>query len=75
MQLLNPFQNREYTSPGCFLIVCQVFMYAYVFSCVVDNTMWDPLLNASFSMADAAANKDARWWWGEPVWVTAVKQV
>ena len=40
---------------------------------VVSNTMRDSLLG-SFTLSDTAAVRDARWWGGQPIWVTAVKQ-
>jgi predicted AlkP superfamily pyrophosphatase or phosphodiesterase len=41
---------------------------------VVDNTMYDPVLGAVFRLSDSAAQGDARWWGGEPLWVTAERQ-
>ena len=41
---------------------------------IVSNTMYDPEMDASFSLGDTAAVRDARWWGGEPLWVTAEKQ-
>lgn len=41
---------------------------------VVDNTMYDPVWDARFTMRDTAAVRDGRWWDGEPIWVTAEKQ-
>jgi predicted AlkP superfamily pyrophosphatase or phosphodiesterase len=41
---------------------------------VVGNSMWDPQLRASFDMSDRAAVADARWWGGEPLWVTVQRQ-
>jgi len=38
---------------------------------IVANTMYDPDLDAWFRMSDRQAVADARWWGGEPVWVTA----
>lgn len=41
---------------------------------IVSNTMQDPLIGPErFTMSSATA-KDARWWGGEPLWVTAEKQ-
>jgi predicted AlkP superfamily pyrophosphatase or phosphodiesterase len=40
---------------------------------VVSNTMRDTLLG-SFALRDSAAVHDSRWWGGQPIWVTAVKQ-
>ncbi len=40
---------------------------------VVANSMRDPALG-SFRMSDSIAVRDARWWGGEPIWVTAERQ-
>jgi len=40
---------------------------------IVANTIWDSSLGG-FDMRDDPAVRDARWWWGEPIWVTAEKQ-
>ncbi len=41
---------------------------------IVENTMYDPALDAVFRISDTAAVADARWWGGEPLWVTAQRQ-
>ncbi len=41
---------------------------------IVGNTMYDPQTGASFSLSDREAVADARWWGGEPLWVTTEKQ-
>ncbi|HWR14467.1 MAG TPA: alkaline phosphatase family protein [Terriglobales bacterium] len=41
---------------------------------IVANTMYDPGSDSWFRMADRSAVEDARWWGGEPIWVTAEKQ-
>ena len=41
---------------------------------IVANTIYDPDTKAWFKMEDRAAVSDAKWWGGEPVWVTAEKQ-
>lgn len=38
---------------------------------IVANTMWDPLWQARFSLADRSSVEDGRWWEGEPIWATA----
>jgi predicted AlkP superfamily pyrophosphatase or phosphodiesterase len=38
---------------------------------IVANNMYDPDLDARYGMADRAAVGDARWYGGEPIWVTA----
>ncbi len=40
---------------------------------IVANAMRDPELGR-FRMNDAAAQREPRWWGGEPIWVTAEKQ-
>lgn len=40
---------------------------------IVANTMRDSVLG-TFRMSDTIANRDARWWGGEPIWATAEKQ-
>lgn len=41
---------------------------------IISNTMYDPELDARFSLSNREAVADARWWGGEPIWVTAEKQ-
>ena len=41
---------------------------------VVENTMYDPSFDALFQISDSAAVADARWWGGEPLWVTVERQ-
>ncbi|MEX0748314.1 MAG: ectonucleotide pyrophosphatase/phosphodiesterase [Rhodothermales bacterium] len=41
---------------------------------IISNTMYDPEMKARFSMSNQDAVTDARWWGGEPLWVTAEKQ-
>lgn len=41
---------------------------------IVANDFYDPALNESFTMSSHAANSDGKWWLGEPIWITAVKQ-
>ncbi len=41
---------------------------------IVENTMYDPVFDAQFGISDTAAVADARWWGGEPLWVTAQRQ-
>ena len=41
---------------------------------IVSNTIFDPTTNSWFRISDSNAVRDSRWWWGEPIWVTAVKQ-
>ncbi|MGH9159214.1 MAG: ectonucleotide pyrophosphatase/phosphodiesterase [Vicinamibacteraceae bacterium] len=41
---------------------------------IVANNMRDPATGRSFSLRDRDAVEDARWWSGEPIWVTAQRQ-
>lgn len=41
---------------------------------VVANEMYDPTLRARYDDSDTAAVRDARWYAGEPIWVTAERQ-
>lgn len=41
---------------------------------LVSNNMYDPEFDAYYSLADREAVQDARWYKGEPIWVTAEKQ-
>lgn len=41
---------------------------------LVSNNMYDPEFDAYYSLADREAVQDARWYEGEPIWVTAEKQ-
>jgi predicted AlkP superfamily pyrophosphatase or phosphodiesterase len=40
---------------------------------IIGNAIQDSLLGR-FTMGDSAANTDARWWGGEPIWSTVEKQ-
>ncbi len=41
---------------------------------IIANTMYDPGMDAWFSLSNRDAVADGRWWGGEPLWVTAEKQ-
>ncbi len=41
---------------------------------IVANTMYDPVFNETFSLSKREEVENARWWEGEPLWVTAEKQ-
>jgi predicted AlkP superfamily pyrophosphatase or phosphodiesterase len=41
---------------------------------IVANTMVDPAIPRRFVTSDSLAVSDPRWWGGEPIWVTAIKQ-
>lgn len=40
---------------------------------IVANTIYDPEFDATFTMSNDQTLQP-RWWWGEPIWVTAEKQ-
>ncbi|CAN5349892.1 ectonucleotide pyrophosphatase/phosphodiesterase [soil metagenome] len=40
---------------------------------IVNNTMYDPVFDATFSLRNEGPRED-RWWGGEPIWSTAEKQ-
>lgn len=41
---------------------------------IISNTMYDPVMDARFSLSNREAIADQRWWGGEPLWVTAETQ-
>jgi predicted AlkP superfamily pyrophosphatase or phosphodiesterase len=41
---------------------------------IISNSIYDPEMDASFSLSNRNAVSDGRWWGGEPIWVTAEKQ-
>ncbi len=41
---------------------------------IIANTMYDPVMDASFSLSDRDAVENPDWWGGEPIWVTAEQQ-
>jgi len=41
---------------------------------IVNNEMFDPGLQTYFHYNRAASAHDSRWWGGEPIWVTAIKE-
>jgi predicted AlkP superfamily pyrophosphatase or phosphodiesterase len=41
---------------------------------IVNNNFFDPESGRFFQYNQAAANHDERWWGGEPIWITAVRQ-
>ncbi len=40
---------------------------------IISNNMWDSGIGERFTMSAETA-KDSRWWGGEPLWVTAIRQ-
>jgi predicted AlkP superfamily pyrophosphatase or phosphodiesterase len=41
---------------------------------MVNNDFFDPKLGAVFRFNQPGAARDSRWWGGEPIWATAIKQ-
>ena len=41
---------------------------------IINNEMFDPALQTFFHYNRPASTHDNRWWGGEPIWITAVKQ-
>ena len=41
---------------------------------IVGNTIRDPSLPERFTQSSETARDEARWWGGEPLWVTAIRQ-
>jgi predicted AlkP superfamily pyrophosphatase or phosphodiesterase len=41
---------------------------------IVNNRMYDPNFKAYFNIFNNPGPTDGRWWGGEPIWVTAIKQ-
>ncbi|KAG1143485.1 hypothetical protein G6F37_007510 [Rhizopus arrhizus] len=41
---------------------------------IVGNYFYDPLLNDTFNYKSPDHSWDSKWWGGEPIWITAVKQ-
>ncbi len=41
---------------------------------IIANTMYDPVMDATFSLSDRDAVENPDWWGGEPIWVTAEQQ-
>jgi predicted AlkP superfamily pyrophosphatase or phosphodiesterase len=41
---------------------------------IVNNRMYDPNFKAEFYISNNPGPTDGRWWGGEPIWVTAIKQ-
>lgn len=41
---------------------------------IVSNDIYDPEFDAVFGLRKRSEVENPRWWWGEPIWVTAEKQ-
>lgn len=59
------------TFPNHFTLVTGLYPEAHG---VVGNTFWDPVLQEEFYYTDPARSMQAKWWQGEPLWVTAEHQ-
>ncbi|KAL5499827.1 hypothetical protein EMCRGX_G011290 [Ephydatia muelleri] len=58
------------TFPNHFTIVTGLYPESHG---IVNNNFYDKTLKASFALGGSTQN-DAKWWLGEPIWVTAAKQ-
>jgi predicted AlkP superfamily pyrophosphatase or phosphodiesterase len=66
--LIPPFPSK--TFPSHHTIVTGLYPAHHG---IVSNNMWDDAIGARFTMSADTA-KDTRWWGGEPLWVTAIRQ-
>jgi predicted AlkP superfamily pyrophosphatase or phosphodiesterase len=41
---------------------------------LIDNSFYDPVFDATYRLGDTLTVRDARWYGGEPIWVTAERQ-
>jgi predicted AlkP superfamily pyrophosphatase or phosphodiesterase len=41
---------------------------------IIDNSFFDPKLGVAFRFNQPNAARESRWWGGEPIWATAIKQ-
>ena len=41
---------------------------------IINNLFFDPALGTLFRYNQSASARDGRWWGGEPIWITAVRQ-
>ncbi|HWP38706.1 MAG TPA: ectonucleotide pyrophosphatase/phosphodiesterase [Gemmatimonadales bacterium] len=68
-RLVPPFPSK--TFPAHYSIVTGLYPEQHG---IVSNNMFDPVLNARFSLSDRNAVTDSRWWGGEPIWVAVERQ-
>ncbi|KAJ3255774.1 hypothetical protein HK103_006032 [Boothiomyces macroporosus] len=47
--------------------------YSLATGLIVGNVFYDPVLNDTFVYTDPVKNSESKWWNGEPIWITAVK--
>jgi predicted AlkP superfamily pyrophosphatase or phosphodiesterase len=66
--LIPPFPSKTY--PSHYTIVTGLYPAHHG---IISNNMWDDTIGERFTM-QAPTSKDPRWWGGEPIWATAVKQ-
>lgn len=59
------------TFPNHYAIVTGLYPSAHG---IINNRMTDPQLGEDFVSSDSRDAGDSRWWRGEPIWATAVKQ-
>ncbi|XP_060077671.1 uncharacterized protein LOC132557191 [Ylistrum balloti] len=68
-----PYMRATYptlTFPNHYTIVTGLYPESHG---IVDNNMYDPVLNESFSLR-GSVKYNPQWWAGEPIWTTAKKQ-
>jgi len=66
--LIPPFPSKTY--PSHYTIVTGLYPAHHG---IISNNMWDESIGERFTMS-AATSRDPRWWSGEPLWVTAIRQ-
>ncbi|KAI9838605.1 MAG: hypothetical protein M1819_004919 [Sarea resinae] len=59
------------TFPNHFTLVTGLYPESHG---IVGNSFWDPVLKEEFFYTDPARSLQAKWWGGEPLWVTAESQ-
>jgi predicted AlkP superfamily pyrophosphatase or phosphodiesterase len=68
-RLIPPFPTK--TFPSHYTIVTGLYPDHHG---IVANAMVDPAIERPFIPSDTLAVSDPRWWGGEPIWVTAIRQ-
>jgi predicted AlkP superfamily pyrophosphatase or phosphodiesterase len=66
--LMPPFPSK--TFPSHYTIVTGLYPAHHG---IISNSIWDDAIGERFTMSAATA-RDPRWWNGEPLWVTTIKQ-
>ncbi len=59
------------TFPNHFTLVTGLYPESHG---IVSNTFWDPDLQDQFFYTNKSSSYQAKWWGGEPIWVTAERQ-